>query len=210
VIGDTAFNIVDGANISVIGTTHRTVSDSLGKFYLNLNPGRFMVRVTREGFVARMISVTIPNDSGRRMAVWLAPGSSAELAKDSWALDGLNDRLTHRTAMSKIYTREDINSMAMTELTQLTLVGGGIRQNDDCPAIIDGGPSSAPMWSISAADIETVEIYPPKSLQLGAASAVRSKPPTSMLGNRAIGAQGGGRRGQVSDCPVQVFVWLRK
>jgi hypothetical protein len=190
VIGDTAFDIVQGATISVLGSTHRTISDSLGKFYLDLHAGRYLVRITHDGFVARMMGVTIPSDSGRRIAVWMVPGSSAEAAKDSWSLDDLNDRLTHRTSRSKIYTREDINNMPMTELTQIALVGGGIRLQDDCPAIIDGGPSWVPLWSVSAADIETVEIYPPKSLLLGAAAAHHFKQPTN--------------------CPVQVFVWLRK
>lgn len=204
VIGDTAFNIVDGATISVMASDHRTVSDSLGKFFIDLHPGRYMVRVAHAGFVPRMISVTIPNDSGRRMAVWLVPGSSAETARDSWMLDGLTDRLTHRTAMSKIYTREDLSHMAMTDLTQITLVGGGMRQGDDCPAVVDGGPQSMPLWSIAAADIETVEIYPPGSLLLGDASAVRRPPVTSIRGNAPM------RQTRANDCPVLVYVWLRK
>jgi hypothetical protein len=111
--------------------------------------------------------------------------------------------------MSKVYTREDINSMAMTELTQLTTAGGGIHERDDCSATIDGGPGTAPLWSISAADIESVEIYPPGSLLLGDASALRSRPRTSINSNRSIAAQGRGRGG-TTECPVQVFVWLRK
>ncbi len=192
VIGDTAFNIVEGATIKVVASDREATSDSLGKFFIDLHPGGYMVRVTRDGFVPRLVSVTIPNDSGRRMAVWLEPGSSAQAVVESWMLDALNDRLLRRRSMSKLYTREDISHMAMTELTQLTLAGGGIRQPDDCPAFIDGGPRTSPLWSISAADVESVEIYPPKSLDPIATSVTRKLP-----------------RGAY-DCPVEVWVWLRK
>jgi hypothetical protein len=210
VIGDTAFNVVEGATIAVVASDHRAVSDSLGRFFIDLHPGRYMVRVTHTGFVSRMMSVTIPNDSGRRLAVWLAPGSLGEAAKDSWMLDDLSYRLAIRTSMSKLYTREDLSNMPMTELTQITLVGGGIPQRDDCPAFIDGGPQFAPLWSIPAADIETVEIYPPKSLPASGASTLRRPPTTSMRENPSIRAQRPTSAGGRDDCPVLVFVWLRK
>ncbi len=207
VIGDTAFNTVVGAEISVMGTDHRTTSDSLGKFYVDLHSGRFMVQVRAPGFVPRLISVTVPRDSGRRMVVWLVPGQGLG-AREAVALSDLEDRLVHRTSSSKIYSREDLNNTGMTELSQLATSGAGRRVDDNCPAIVDGGPRTMAIWSIPAADIETLEIYPPGSLILGATSGLKSAPRTSINGMQAIRRPGAASGG--ADCPVKVYVWLRK
>ena len=45
VIGDTAYNIVGDAQVAVIASDHRTLSDSLGRFFLDLKPGKYMVSV---------------------------------------------------------------------------------------------------------------------------------------------------------------------
>jgi hypothetical protein len=198
VIGDTAYNIVTGAQISVLASDHRTVSDSTGAFYLDLKPGKHMVRVKAPGFASRLVSVTIPNDSGRRMMVWLSPSMRGESAREEWAMVNLAERLTRRNPVwSTIYSREDINKMGMTDAAQLATVGARKRVDDNCPAIIDGGPRTAPIWAFAASDIETMETYTPKPA---------SYAPTSIMARGHAPAPAP----QSGDCPITVYLWLRK
>ncbi|HEX8945850.1 MAG TPA: carboxypeptidase-like regulatory domain-containing protein [Gemmatimonadaceae bacterium] len=197
VIGDTAYNIVAGAQISVMASDRRAVSDSTGAFFLDLKPGRHLVRVKAPGFASRLVSVTIPNDSGRRMVVWLSPSTRGESAREEWAMDGLNERLMRRNPVwSTIYSREDIIRMGMTDAAQIATIAARKRVDESCPAIIDGGPRTAPIWAFAASDIETIETY---------ASRPASYGPTSIMsrGHAPPPAES-------SDCPITVYLWLRK
>lgn len=204
VIGDTAYNIVEGARISVVASDKRTLSDSLGKFFIDLKPGRYMVSVDREGYRSRLVSVTIPNDSGRRMTVWLTPGTHGQTARDAMALDRLKLRLeTRNPVFSQIFTREDINRLGIKDGFSLAALGGNSslgRVEDNCPAIVDGGPVTLPLWAIDAADIEAMETYAPKP-PTGAV--------TSIKGNRRISTQST-PQSQSGCAGVRVYVWLRK
>jgi hypothetical protein len=207
VVGDTAYNTVAGAQVTVLGTDRRAESDSLGRFFIDLHPGRFVVRVTRPGYDSRMLSVTIPPDSGRRVTVWLQPGEDAGHNREAAALEALNGRLIRRTPMSKIYTREDLAKTSMTELSQLITSGAGTPIDGDCLAVIDGGPRMHPIWDIPAADIELLELYPPKSITTSNETSLRVPPPTvlDLNGQRLppLPTHGYG-------CSVAVWVWLRK
>ena len=202
VIGDSSYNILQGAEVVMVGTDHQAITDSTGAFYLNAKPGRYMVRVAHSGYASRLIGVTIPNDSGRRILVGLAPSTRPPLAREEAAMAELAFRLTRRSVMSRIYTREDINHMGMTELQQIATAGSYQRVDESCQAIVNGGPITMPIWLITAADIESVEIYPPDP-----ESRRRQFVPTSINGNQPIRTQGATRR---TDCPVTVYVWLRK
>jgi hypothetical protein len=198
VIGDTAYNIVGEAEVSVIASDHRTLSDSLGRFYLDLKPGKYMVNVSRPGYRTRLVSVTIPNDSGRRMTVWLTPTNRGQNARDAMAFDALAARLARRNPVwSNIYTREDINRTGIEDGVQLARLGANKNMDDTCSAIIDGGPRRLPLWAIDAADVEAMETYttPPPRRTI-----------TSINRNAPIRTQAQG----TNTCGATVFVWLRK
>jgi hypothetical protein len=206
VIGDTAYNIVEGAQIAVIASDHRVLSDSMGRFFLDLNPGKYMVNVTRPGYRSRLVSVTIPNDSGRRMTVWLTPSNRGQSARDGFAYDALALRLENRNPVfSTIFTREDINRLGIEDGSQLAKLGSNSQfgpPDDQCPAIIDGGPTTLPLWAIDAADIEAMETYAPKP-KTGAVTSIGRNRPISTQGSNSAQAQ--------APCKgVRVYVWLRK
>jgi hypothetical protein len=64
-----------------------------------------------------------------------------------------------------------------------------------------------PIWDISAADIELLELYPPKSITTSNETSLRVPPPTvlDLNGQRLppLPTHGYG-------CSVAVWVWLRK
>jgi hypothetical protein len=198
VIGDTAYNIVSGAEISVAASDHRTVSDSTGKFFLDLKPGKYMVSVARPGYRSRLVSVTVPNDSGRRMVVWLTPSNRGQNARDAYALDQLNARLARRNPVwSNIYTREDINKLGIEDGIQLARVGSNTNLDDRCWAILDGGPGRLPLWAIPTADIEAMETYTARPPRGGVTRINRNQP---------IRAQAQ----PANPCGATIYVWLRK
>ncbi len=201
VIGDTSYNIVEGAQIAVIASDHRVLSDSMGRFFLDLKPGKYMVNVTRPGYRSRLVSVTIPNDSGRRMTVWLTPANRGQNARDAFAYDALTQRLeTRNPVFSTIFTREDINRLGIEDGSQLARLGSNSQfgpPDDGCLAIVDGGPRTLPLWAIDAADIEAMETYAPQPRRGGV---------TSITGSRSSSAA----QAQTPCKGVRVFVWLRK
>lgn len=197
VIGDTTYKLVAGAQVSALATDRRAVSDSTGSFFLDLKPGKHIVRIKAPGFASRLVSVTIPNDSGRRIVVWLSPTARSGSIRDDWLMDSLNSRLLRRNPVwSTIYTREDIERSGMTEAAQLATIAARKRVDDNCPAIIDGGTMTAPVGAFTAAEIETIETYTPRPA---------SYAPTSMMSRGHLAAPPSS-----SDCPITVYLWLRK
>ncbi len=207
VVGDTAYNIVPNAEVSVLATDRRTRSDSTGAFYLDVKPGHYVVRVARPGYSPRMVSVTIPADSGRRIVVWLTPSSSGANGREAYVMDLLNERLLKRNPLwSTIYTREDIMRTGINDATQLAATGAGKRIDDRCEVIIDGGPRHIPIWTLGASDVEMMEVY-------------TNKPPRETIAKQTaqiFGRGGPDRRGTApttmsdADCGAAIYVWLRK
>ncbi len=205
VIGDTAYNIVEGAQVAVIASDHRALSDSMGRFFIDLKPGKYMVNVTRPGYASRLVSVTIPDDSGRRMTVWLTPSNRGQNARDAFAYDGLARRLAVRNPVfSNIYTREDINKLGIEDGAQLSRLGSNSQfgpPDDECQAFVDGGPLTLPLWAIDAADVEAMETYSPKP---------NTGNVTSISGRGGAGSNRSNAQVQSPCKGVRVYVWLRK
>jgi Carboxypeptidase regulatory-like domain len=195
VIADTALHIIPGAEIAVLGGGGHAVSDSAGIFYVPLRPGRYMVRVKHASFEAKMVSISVPNDSGRKMLVWLAPANRAAKAREEAAARELDFRLdTAGGVWSKIFTREDIDNFPSTELRQLAQAGAVAHVDENCQAIIDGGPYTMPIWSLTAADLEMVEVYADKPPRSGSTSILNQRRQPTSTGPK---------------CP-HVYAWLRK
>jgi hypothetical protein len=201
VVGDTAYNTLRGAQITVIAGNRRATSDSLGAFYMDLKPGRYAVSISRPGYTPRLVSVTIPPDSGRRVVVWLTPSAPGFHAREAAAMDGLRERLLRRNPVfSKIYTREDVLRTGMTEATQFATLGAVMPVDASCQAIVDGNVlDRTPLWIFKAADIEMLEVYAPRR---------PSYAPTHMYPGGGVTAA---RPADVDPCNgVTVWIWLRK
>jgi uncharacterized protein (DUF2141 family) len=207
VVGDTAFNILRDVEISVVNGGKHVVNDSTGAFFIDLKPGRYVVQFKRPGFGSRLVSVTIPNDSGRKMLVWLAPVSRGEQNREAAAADELKWRLDNAVnSRSQLYTREDLNKTSATDLVQvanLAAVGG---VSDTCSVMIDGGPWLMKVWELKTADLEMFEAYEskvptraPRSLSRGSSAISNTANPT-----------------EPPPCPlptgahVLLYAWLRK
>jgi hypothetical protein len=195
VIGDTAFNVVPGAEVIVVSGGASARTDSTGSFFIPVKPGRHMVRVHSAGFRSRILSVTIPKDSGRRIMVWMVPSSRSQSARETVMLFELG-LMINRSSPTRyqMYTRDDILHSGKQELREIVRHGAGRPVDDDCMVLIDGGVQRLPLWLVDAADVEAAQVLlapPPRQAR------------RSITGNRPM------ERPAQSGCPM-IFAWLRQ
>jgi len=115
------------------------------------------------------VAVTVPEDSGRRIAAWLSPLVGKENPIVGKNMFDLEQRLMRRTPVkSRLYTNEDLTRLAIRDAHQAAERFLGRRLEDDECAKIDGGPEEAPLWTIPSDDIELMEVYyaPPSRQQV--------------------------------------------
>lgn len=197
IVGDTAYNVLPGAEVWLMTGGGKVVTDSTGAFFIDVKPGHYVLRVALPGYAPRLASVTIPADSGRQIVVWLAPTTRVSAAREAAIVDELSERLLRRSPnWSKILTREDILRSGIAELPQLTQMGAGVPVNPSCEALVDG-KERMPLWSLDASEIETLEIYVKQAPRAA---------PTSINNNRRITTQ----TQPADDCQATVYVWLRR
>jgi carboxypeptidase family protein len=201
IIGDTAFNVLRGADVYLVGNGRRTLSDSSGTFFLDVKPGSYMLQVTSPGFARKLLSVTIPEDSGRHVTVWMTPATGRANYREAAAVEELRTRFMTRRATARFYTREELNRYNVEWLKQIVVMGAGMPVADDCQALIDG-LWRRPVYSVTLDEVESVEVYPPGSIPSADGSIRRTRPP------RSIDSRGTQQGPSGSTCPA-VFVWTR-
>lgn len=201
VVGDTAYNVIRGADVYVVGAGIRTRTDSAGTFFLDVKPGSYMIQVTGSGFARKLLSVTIAKDSGRHVTVWMAPSKGGANHREAEAIEALRGRLMVRRATARFYTREDLSRYNVEWLKQIVVMGSGMPVADECEALVDG-LWRRPIYSLALDEVESVEVYPPGSLPPLGRGLLRSRPP------RSIDVRGTQQVRSGPTCP-SVFVWTR-
>jgi uncharacterized protein (DUF2141 family) len=212
VIGDTAYEVIAGAKVQIVSTKREATSDSTGQFFIDAPPGRYMVRVTREGYGPKLVSVTVPSDSGRRILVWLRPGEIAS-RKEEWAIKELALRIAWgglncaggkgRSMCSgrpAFITREDINRWGFKDVSQLASAGGMLPVDPFCEVTLANSSLKVTAWMLTPSEIEAIEVYPSRreSYAVSSDMARSGARPTSKA-----------PKFSKEDCPP-IFVWVRK
>jgi hypothetical protein len=199
VVADTTYAPLAGAEVRAMAANAFATSDSAGAFFVDLKQGEYAVVVFKKGYTREVVSVSIPADSGRRIAVWLskADGSDNRLAAD---LDDMRWRkLLTPGSRYKVLTREGMaaSSMDLEQAIRMKAIGN---INPDCSVAVGGKSFSVPLWSLQKEDIEFMEIL------MGSPFSKRGQ--TSMIaGSKPISAQ---VTPQPADCQVTLIAWLRK
>lgn len=160
VIGDTGYRAVPGVTVKVLGSgVGATTTDSAGEFFLSAKPGHYMVKLDRPGYQTQLIGVTVPNDSGRRVAAWLAPVAEWTNPLYRANMFELEQRLLQSTAVrNRLFTHEDFVKLALPDAVAAVELFRAHRLDRQECAVLDGGPQIAFLWSISAAEIEFMEV----------------------------------------------------
>lgn len=210
VIGDTAYQAMPDVTVTVQGFGTTVTTDASGAFFVPLKAGSYMVRLDRKGFARQLISVTIPENEGRRIAAWMRPQVGAGANLEASQLAEMNQRMVREQGIAtKYYTRDEIDKLGvktLRELLQRTTFGS---ISDDCWVYFDGIKDSLPMWALDPDELEYVEVYQ-ESQGVGAG---RARGKTSINGN--AGGYGNTatsmRPGPSRACGKQrLIAWLRK
>ena len=198
VIADANYVALPGVIVKVMGSgAGAATTDASGEFYLPVRPGKYLVRLDREGFRRQLISVTVPADEGRRMSAWMVIGTEkANPVEGRNIFDFEQWMIRRRPVSSALFTREDLERMHVRDAREAYVRAfGGRLDYDDC-ALIDGGPVEAPMWTISQEDVELMAVNAPARARGGR---------TSINGMAAMTDKGNPAR---KSCTA--VVWLRK
>ncbi len=214
VIADTGYKALANARIRVIGVPDETTTDSAGAFFLPLQPGRYMVRVEREGYARQLIGVSIPESAGREIAAWMVPAKGKDNPQIGANLFDMNKRLIGADfgggsrpvggpASARIFSREDIDRLGHRDLLTFLRAVAGTPVPSDCWAYINGGPRRDPIWRMTLMDVEFVEVYH---------KGVQRMIPGREVGTPAQQADQRLARATTPNamCTVVVYVWRRQ
>jgi carboxypeptidase family protein len=134
-VADGSHRPIPGAEVYITGTGKRTTTDSTGAFFLGVKSGHYAVAVSKEGYGKQLLGVTIPADSGREIAVWLAaPPLNANRYADE--LEQMRSRSLRLPASRyAIRTSEDLARSGRDLLQEILAVSGAGKL---CPNAIHG------------------------------------------------------------------------
>jgi hypothetical protein len=216
VVGDTAFHAIAHAEVRMAGHDLVTETDSMGAFFLPARAGKYMVHIHRDGYADRMLAITIPSDSGRRLMATLLPEHMMPI-QWKYNVAELSDRLARRTNMySSFLTRDDLLEKKIEWIYDAVIMTADARRGVDrgCMVTKNGGPDFVPLDELTVDDIESVEIYkpstpiqrtPPKPVsKLTGKKGVADSKPMVPLDNRTETL----RANWGKFCPL-VYVWTR-
>ena len=218
VVGDTAYHAIIGADVKLLGEGRLTQTDVGGKFFFAVKPGDYTLSVHGAGFTDRMVTVHVPDDSGKRVSLMLNPaGPRADWLAGSMAMMG--ERLAFRNKQrSTVYSHDKMVSMGaewVEELMQgaVTRAGSSLVVAHGCTAVLNGGPQTVNVGALTVDDVESVEVYPNGGNGGAPAAAAkrigsRASRPTSLGPGLEIREYPAMRANAGLGCPL-TYVWTR-
>lgn len=190
----------------MMGASLHAETDSAGAFFIPAKPGHYLVELKRSGYTRQLVGVTIPEDTGRKLAAWMVPSSGSSDAMLGTAIFDLPARINRSNAVwDKYFTREDAMKTGARDLRDFASRVAGRTLNPDCPVTVIGDREHVrPLWSLTIDEVEFLETYVEKPsvpkagvTDGGAASKVQS----------ATRQSDGKPR---SACGVALIAWIRK
>jgi len=188
-VGDTSYRAVEHAKVQLLGKGRTVGTDSLGRFFFPVGAARYVVAIRQDGYEDKLVSVTVPEDSGRHMTVLMPPCKRDLTVRQAWNVDDFGRRLMLRTnSTSWLFTREDLERLGFDWVIDavnrgFSLAGGKWAVSNECYGTLNGGPDIVLIRTLTVDDLETVEIYP----DMSQAQTVAQRPP----GINSIGGKKG-------------------
>jgi hypothetical protein len=212
VVADTSYRGVPAAMVQLNSRAMRTTTDSNGAFFIDARPGHYMISITRPGYRDKVVSVTVPQDSGRHVSVMIRPFEGKVPVREAWNVFDMGKRIDARNSLRDVfYTHEDMVKLGFEWAHEVMREGGQGAYDPDCEAMVDGGPLTRALNTLTVDELEGMEIY--NSARGGGRPASRS-----MARTRAARQRGASRinpnedraafANQAMFCPT-VWVWLR-
>lgn len=221
IVGDTTFHPLTGVTVRLAADGMTALTDSMGAFHFDVEAGQYFLTVERRGFLSKLVTVRVPKDSGRRVTVFLEPGKRGVQSANNFT--DLSSRLAWRDPVkSTLYTHDDLADLGIVWIGDAIQSGvtrastGKAKQVDvDCVAILNGGPETVMLNSLTIEDVSSVEIYPTGS---EGKTLTPDRPPSTLVGkkgiadSRALVPIGNTRRATIQNSArtcATVYVWTR-
>lgn len=159
VVGDTGYRALPGTMVELLGSKHYMLTDSVGRFaFEELKPGTYMLRVSRMGYLARLIPMDVAG-AGYDLSVFLREyrGGDFDWANSGEAPSALGD-LSTRLAMEPKRTRmtrvelERYGSTALCDIPRLRVRG------HPYPSILIRGATEIKNASLCQWDAEQIDL----------------------------------------------------
>lgn len=169
VLSRDSLNPIEGARVDLLGARVRDTTDAAGAFAMGTAPpGTFMLRVTREGFDTRLISVRVPRDSGVGIDLVLRPGTPALDAHMEMLWADLAQRINWKGVNAAVVGREELEGRGNSLNLAIKFAPGFARRglviDDRACVFVNGiGRPFATIHDFSVDEIESIEVYGAKS-----------------------------------------------
>jgi hypothetical protein len=158
VVEDSAHQPIANARVKIAGASREETTDAAGTFFAPVKPGWYMLQVAVAAFAPRVLSVKVPEDSGRHVVVTLGRGSGSS-ARQTAAISSLNERMMRTFGPMRYFTREDLAKIEYHEVDRLATFASVQQVEAACPAEIAGEGYGVPLWTLDLRDIELLEVY---------------------------------------------------
>lgn len=161
VVVDSTDAPVVGAEVVAFPSQVKTVTDSTGAFFLPVSSGKHMVRASKEGSGVRMLSVTVPADSGRRIHIQV--NNALSIARIQAQLSAFRERWVRRSPVwSSFHTYDDIASKDWKSLEEYLSAAAGRPVDASCLVSLRSESEQKPIYAIDLDRVEAIELNVPR------------------------------------------------
>jgi hypothetical protein len=160
---------IRGARVQVLNDPHNASSGSDGRFSMpDLAAGSHTVLVSLDGYVTRMVSVTIPPDAGVQVTVTLDSLYADYQRKDEDQLRGVSWRIRRATSPAAMVSPHELDmDLDLRESLKYaeSLLSRGVRLGTACIYLNGQALTDLAIQDIDPASIDAIEVYPIGTLQ---------------------------------------------
>lgn len=166
ILGNDSYKPLEGARLELLGGRVKDTTDAQGEFWMqSKDPGTYMLRVSRDGYDTRMVSVRVPKDTGVGIDIVLKPGSPLLDMHMEMLWADMSQRINWKGVNAAFVGREEWrgrgNNLWMALRLSPSSARKGIVIDEQACIFVDGvGRPGMTINDFSADDIESVELYP--------------------------------------------------
>jgi len=187
VMGRDSLKPLEGARVELLGARVRDTTDATGTFAMGTRQvGTFMLRVSREGYDTRMLSVRVPKDTGVGIDIVLRPGTPALDAHMEMLWADMAQRINWKGVDAAVVGHSELLSYGSHVDLAVRFAPSAARKgiviDERACLFVNGMPRpNATIRDFSVEEVESIEIYPARSELTG--TLIQRWPPRVPCGN---------------------------
>ncbi len=166
--GEKTMTAVKGATVQVLGSRKTAVTDSLGRFFVELGkPGRYIIRVTSPGLAVQLFTVDVPRNKAVDASRLLDSVRTEAPTGREYLWGEMDRRIGWRAMNSALVSGAELRELggSLTDALQRSkgMTLRGMRIGATTCVFVDGIPK--PNWPLDAfriEEVEAVELYGPR------------------------------------------------